>query len=89
MARLEPTVTISPCSTTEPFDERLFGVKSIRRALRLRVAGLSYGDIAIVMGMYHGDYRCKDTWRTTLRAHGAPAKHYSSGLKRVPPSRRA
>jgi hypothetical protein len=56
--------------------------------MALREAGLTYVALANVMWLYHGDLRSEATWRTHLRAHGSPAKHYASGRRRVPPQNR-
>jgi hypothetical protein len=76
---------MSPYAAKPPWAERLTGVQSIRRAMALREAGLTYVALANVMWLYHDDLRSAATWRTHLRAHGAEAKHYASGRRRVPP----
>lgn len=65
----------------------LVGIPEITQALRLRRAGLTYGDIARTMSFYHGSTRSEDSWRYVLREYGAPARHHANGAPRVAPRR--
>lgn len=52
---------------------RLTGRPAVEQAYRLRVAGVSYEQIAIVMQIYHGEYYTRERWRQQCRELGAPA----------------
>lgn len=41
------------------------------QALRLRQKGMTYAQIAIVMGEYHGAHRSSHSWRSVCRQLGA------------------
>lgn len=41
---------------------RLTGKAAIKQALTLRTKGLSYGAIATVMGIYHGEWYSRQRW---------------------------
>jgi hypothetical protein len=66
----------------------LTGMPEVVQAMRLRRAGLAYSALTTVMREYHGSTRTEHTWRNLLRSHGAPAKHYADGSRRVPPQLR-
>lgn len=58
--------------------------EALRWALRLRAEGVTYGDIARVMGVYHGLWWSDARWRDLCRAAGAPAKHFANRLRVAP-----
>jgi hypothetical protein len=48
--------------------------EAIQMARRLRVEyGIPYKTIAVVMGVYHGQWFGENRWRDVLRARGVPA----------------
>jgi hypothetical protein len=63
--------------------------QAVAQATRLRLAGLTYRDIAKVMALYHGQHKAGEAWRRHIRAQGVPAKHYTNGNLRVPPHLKA
>ncbi len=54
-------------------------------ALHLRVRGLTYSAIALVMADYHGLHLSEAGWRGRLREMGAEPRHHPNGTLRIPP----
>jgi hypothetical protein len=46
--------------------------QAVAQAMRLRFRGVSYPQIAVVMGMYHGHWFSSTRWRHACRARGVP-----------------
>lgn len=53
---------------------RLTGVKAIQQAHILRMSGLTYRGLAVVMGIYHGEWYTPERWRDECRKLGAPVR---------------
>lgn len=52
---------------------------AIKHAHQLRLRGLTYRSIAVVMGLYHGQFYSEATWRWHCRQMGVPARAYRKG----------
>lgn len=48
--------------------------QAIQHAYSLRIKGVSYRDLRLVMGIYHGHWYCAERWRDKCRALGAPVR---------------
>lgn len=53
---------------------RLEGRAAIQHAYSLRMRGLSYASLAVVMGVYHGEWYTDGRWRTECQRLGAPRR---------------
>lgn len=58
----------------------LVGIQAVRQAYALRMRGLSYRDLRLVMGIYHGEWTTAEGWRYRCRQMGAPV---TKGPKKV------
>jgi hypothetical protein len=63
--------------------------EQLAAAYALRVEGLSYNAIEVVMRRYHGAFYAADTWRAWMRKMGAPATKVWHGAGACAPTRRA
>lgn len=61
---------------------RLTGVRAIEQASRLRARGFSYGSVALIMGVYHGEWFTSQRWMLACRQHG-PERGVVRGGARV------
>jgi hypothetical protein len=58
-------------------------VEANLQARRLRERhGLTYSQIAVVMGVYHGQYQTAVCWRSRLRSQGVPPRRCLNGEPR-------
>lgn len=51
----------------------LTGIQAIKQACKLRSLGISYASIALVMGVYHGEWYTARRWGHVCRKAGTPA----------------
>lgn len=59
--------------------------EAMEQAKRLRVRGMTYTNIAMVMVVYHGVHRTGPAWQMALRRAGMPPKHYRNGPRSLRP----
>jgi hypothetical protein len=52
----------------------LKGLEAIEQAYRLRMQGVTYGSLATVMGVYHGEWYTESRWRAECKKLGAPRR---------------
>lgn len=50
----------------------LAGMQAVKQAYRLRMRGLPYTSIALIMGVYHGAWFSTTRWSRVCREMGAP-----------------